>query len=176
MRAAKDPAVVLLPPRDACFRAALRESGAPFGEARVGSFAVFHTLPPAVRDVVGAAGALPMPSAAYRLAWEGASLPARIAPGAAAPASIRVLNEGPCTWRNNVRLVASWTGPSAIEQAFATPGRGVAPGERAELAFTLRAPATPGAYVLRLDLEQEGIARFHAKGGTTFDAPVAVGP
>jgi hypothetical protein len=117
-----------------------------------------------------------MPSAAYRVAWQGASLPARVAPGASTPASMRVLNQGPCTWQSNVRLVASWTGPSASEQAFAVPGRRVPAGEGADLAFTLRAPAVPGAYVLRLDLEQEGVVRFSARGGTVFDAPVAVGP
>ncbi|MEO8054196.1 MAG: hypothetical protein ABI768_03525 [Acidobacteriota bacterium] len=175
VRAAPDPAVVLLPPRDACFRDALRESGAPFRERRVGAFAVFSALPPAVRDALRAAAALPMPSAAYRVAWSRAALPERLAPGADHSATIRARNEGPCTWMNNVRLVATWSGPSHAEQTFATPDRRVRPGTGADLSFTLRAPETPGDYTLGLDLEQEGIARFSSKGAAPYDVRIAVG-
>ena len=174
VRAAPDPAVVLLPPREACFRLYLAETGMPFQEARAGSFAIFHALPVAVRDLVRAAGALPMPSAAYRPAWSATELPARLEPGGEVRARARVTNEGPCTWMNSVRLVAAWAGPEEREDFFATPDRRVPPGESADLSFRLRAPATPGAYALRLDLEQEGIARFSAKGGATLDARVLV--
>ncbi len=176
VRAASDPAVVLLPPRDACFRRYLAETGMPFLEARAGSFAIFHGLPAPVRDLVRAAGALPMPSAAYRPAWSAAELPARLEPGGEVPSRARVTNEGPCTWMNNVRLVAAWAGPGEREDFFATPDRRVPPGESVDLSFRLRAPVTPGVYVLRLDLEQEGIARFSARGGATLDARVAVTP
>lgn len=176
VRAAEDPAVVLLPPRDACFRAALRENGAPFAEDRVGAFAIFHALPPLVRDAIRSSGALPMPAAAYRVAWDRASLPKRLAPLGESGAGIRITNAGPCTFMNNVRLVATWIGPVRFEQAFATPDRRVPPGEAADLAFTLHAPGTPGDYVLMLDLEQEGIARFSARGGVPFEARVTVGP
>jgi hypothetical protein len=174
VRSARDPAVVLLPPRDACFRSALLESGAPFRETHAGAFAVFSALPPDVRDGIRSAGALPMPSAAYRVAWSDASLPSRLAAGGESRATIRAGNEGPCTWMNNVRLVATWSGPSAGEQSFATPDRRVPPGGWGELSFALRAPAEPGDYVLSLDLEQEGITRFSAKGGARYSANVAV--
>lgn len=174
VRSAVDPAVVLLPPRDACFRAALLESGATFRETRAGAFAVFHALAPAVRDEIRAAAALPMPAAAYRVAWSRASLPTHLAPGGQFPAAIRAENDGPCTWMNNVRLVATWSGPTRVERAFATPDRRVPPGGRADLAFTLAAPEAPGDYVLSLDLEQEGIARFSARGGAPYVANVAV--
>jgi hypothetical protein len=174
VRSALDPAVVLLPPRDACFRRYLVETDRPFAETRVGSFAIFHGLPVAARDLVRAAGALPMPAGAYRPAWGAADLPTRLAPGEEAACRARVTNEGPCTWMNNVRLVVVWTGPETRETAFSTPDRRVAPGETADLTFRLRAPGTSGNYLLRLDLEQEGIARFSAKGGATLDARVAV--
>ena len=77
---------------------------------------------------------------------------------------------------SNVRLVATWNGPTRTEQAFEMPDRRVLPGESADLVFTLRAPEKPGDYVLRLDLEQDGIARFSTRGGTPFEAPIAVGP
>lgn len=174
VRAAPEPAIVLLPPRDACFRRYLTERGDPFAEARSGSFAIFHALPAPVRDLVRTAGALPMPSAAYRVAWSTTDLPARLEAGKDVTARARVTNEGPCTWMNNVRLVAAWAGPETREDFFATPDRRVLPGESADLSFRLRIPATPGAYALTLDLEQEGIARFSAKGGETLGAHVVV--
>lgn len=174
VRSAPDPAVVLLPPRDDCFRRYLVERGEPFSESRSGSFAIFRAPPAPIWDLVRAAGALPMPSGAYRPVWHVAEIPGRLAPGEEAACRARVTNEGPCTWMNNVRLVAVWTGPETRETAFSTPDRRVAPGETADLTFRLRAPGTSGDYLLRLDLEQEGIARFSAKGGATLDARVAV--
>lgn len=174
VRAAEDPAVVLLPPRDACFRAALAETGEPFREERAGAFAIFGNLPAGVRRTVAEGGALPMPAGAYRPVWSDPNLPARLNPREAVTASIRVANAGPCTWMVNVRLLASWSGPSRAEQAFAVPDRRVAPGAGADLAFTLRPPETPGRYLLRLDLEQEGLTRFSSRGGAAFEAEVEV--
>lgn len=174
VRTASDPAIVLLPPRDACFRRYLVETGEPFLEARVGSFEIFHGLPVAVLDLVRAAGALPMPTGAYRPVWSAANLPTRLGSAEEVRVRARVTNEGPCTWKNNVRLVASWAGPHTREDVFMTPNRPVAPGETADLLFNLRAPDRPGDYALRLDLEQDGIARFSAKGGATVDTRVAV--
>ena len=88
----------------------------------------------------------------------------------------RVTNTGPCTWMNNVRLVASWSGPGSRETAFPVSDRRVAPGETANVAFRLRAPEAPGDYRLARDLEQAGIARFSAKGGATLDVRVVVAP
>jgi hypothetical protein len=174
VRGAFEPAVVLLPPRDDCFRRYLLERGEPFSESRSGSFAIFSALPASVRDLVRAAGALPMPLDAYRSVWTAAEISGRLAPGEETASRARVANEGPCTWMNNVRLVATWTGPETREDFFATPDRRVPPGESADLSFRLRAPTAPGIYVLRLDLEQEKIARFSAKGGATLESRVTV--
>ena len=175
VRISREPAVVLLPPRDACFRAALVERGEAYAETRSGAFAIFFKLPESIRDVVRS-GALPMPAEAYRPTWGAAEIPGRIAPGADAAVTARVTNSGPCTWMNNVRLVVSWSGPETREAAFFTPDRRVAPGETADLTFRLRAPQTAGDYRLRLDLDQSGIARFSAKGGATLDTRVVVAP
>jgi len=174
VRTASDPAVVLLPPRDACFRSYLVEQGEPFVERAAGAFAIFHSLPRATAALIGRAGTLPMPAAAYRVAWSGDSVLARMAPGEAARASVRVTNQGPCTFMHSVRLLASWKGPVSITQAFATPDRRVLPGEASTLGFSLEAPAAPGAYVLTLDLEQQGIAAFSEKGGAVFRKSVDV--
>jgi len=176
VRAAKGPAIVLLPPRDLCFRRALVEEGAAFTETRVGAFRIFSGLSAGVRDLVGRAAALPMPRSAYRVAWSAVTLPARLAPGETFHASARAANEGPCTWMNDVRLVATWAGPVAREETFATPDRRTEPGDVAPLSFVLTAPAEPGNYTLGLDLEQEAITRFSAEGGATAEARVRVAP
>lgn len=176
VRAAKDPAVVLLPPRDLCFRRALVEEGAAFTETRVGAFRIFSGLSAGVRDLVSRAAALPMPRSAYRVAWSAVTLPARLAPGETFRASARAANEGPCTWMNDVRLVATWAGPVAREKTFATPNRRTEPGDVATLAFVLTAPPVPGDYALRLDLDQEAITRFSAEGGAEVEARVTVAP
>jgi hypothetical protein len=77
---------------------------------------------------------------------------------------------------NNVRLVASWSGPESRETAFPVSDRRVAPGETANVRFALRAPDAPGDYRLTLDLEQVGIARFSAKGGPVLEKTIVVGP
>jgi hypothetical protein len=175
VRTSPEPAVVLLPPRDACFRAALVERGEAYAETRSGAFAIFYRLPESIRDVARS-GALPMPAGAYRPTWGAADIPGRLAPGADAAATARVTNSGPCTWMNNVRLVASWSGPESRETAFPVSDRRVAPGETANVAFRLRAPEAPGDYRLALDLEQAGIARFSSRGGTVLEKTMVVGP
>jgi 4-amino-4-deoxy-L-arabinose transferase-like glycosyltransferase len=174
VRSAPDPAVVLLPPRDACFRSYLVEQGEPFVERAAESFAIFRSLPRATAALIGRAGTLPMPAAAYRVSWSGDSVPARLPPGEAARASVRVTNDGPCTFMHSVRLLASWQGPAPGGQAFSAPGRRVLPGESATLEFSLVAPAAPGAYVLALDLEQQGIAVFSEKGAAVFRKSIDV--
>ena len=86
VRTSPDPAVVLLPPRDACFRAALVEHAEPYSESRSGAFAVFYKLPELLRDVVRS-GALPMPAGAYRPSWGASEIPRRLAPGEEAKGS-----------------------------------------------------------------------------------------
>ncbi len=168
-------AAILLPPRDACFRRALEESRAAFRETRSGAFAVFDRLPADVASVLRA-GTVPLPRAGYAVAWDGAALPSRLAPGATAAGTIAVRNEGPCTWKGSVRLVAAWEGPESRADVVSAPGREVGPGDRAEMRVPLRAPAVPGRYRLVLDLEQAGVARFSERGGSVFSADVDVAP
>lgn len=176
--AAESPAVILLPPRDACFRSALAEEGASVAERRAGAFAVFTRLPAATVDLIRRAGTLPMPRAAYRVTWNDAAIPLTIARGSIVPAAVRATNAGPCPWTNAVRLSARWT-PAAASSAtrtdfFAVPGRRVAPEEGLLLPFRLAAPSAPGRYSLELDLEQEGVATFSSRGGATLREDVDV--
>ncbi|HSB63042.1 MAG TPA: hypothetical protein VLJ18_02705 [Thermoanaerobaculia bacterium] len=175
---AESPAVILLPPRDACFRSAVAEAREPFAERHAGAFAVFSQLPAATVDLIRSARTLPMPRAAYRVAWSEAAIPSTVAPEAVVPVSVRATNAGPCPWTNAVRLSARWTPERAVSAIradfFAVPDRRLAPGESAILAFRLAAPAPPGRYSLELDLEQEGVATFSSKGGATLHAEVDV--
>jgi Dolichyl-phosphate-mannose-protein mannosyltransferase len=174
VRSAPNPAIVLLPPRDACFRAFLAEEGLSSRERHAGFFAIFHGLPEALRDQVRSAGTLPMPRDAYRVSWSRPDVPASAAPGSRLAGRIRVTNEGPCTWMNSVGLLAIWSGPTAREERVPTPGRRVAPAESADLVFTLVAPRSPGSYELRLDLEQYGTATFSSRGAPAFTREISV--
>jgi 4-amino-4-deoxy-L-arabinose transferase-like glycosyltransferase len=174
VRAAADPAVVLLPPRTACFETYLRETGAAVEPLRVDAFTVFRHLPPDVRDLVRAAGTLPMPRAAYDATWSVPSLPASAAAGSTFRAHLRVRNAGPCTWMNGVRLLAEWSGAGTFRQPVPAPDRRVAPGETADISVLLAAPPDPGAYRLRLDLEQQGVAAFSEKGGRPFTTEIRI--
>jgi hypothetical protein len=63
-----------------------------------------------------------------------------------------------------------------LEQDFgrvALP-RDLQTGEKAVLTLSLRAPATPGSYVVRLDLVNEGICWFNERGSTVADLPLLV--
>ena len=88
VRAAADPAVVLLPPRTACFESYLREAGLGAEVVRVDAFTIFRRLPADLRDLVRAAGTLPMPRAAYAATWSVPVLPDAVAAGAAFPARL----------------------------------------------------------------------------------------
>jgi hypothetical protein len=115
-----------------------------------------------------------MPTTAYRVTWSDDTVPAVMAPGAAARASVRITNDGPCTFMQSVRLLARWDGPDSSTRTFAAPNRRVAPGESASLEFSLEAPAAPGIHMLALDLEQQGIAAFSEQGGAAFRKSVSV--
>jgi hypothetical protein len=174
VRAAVDPAVVLLPPRTACFEAYLREGGAAIDTVRVGAFTIFRRLPPHVRDLIRAAGTLPMPRAAYEAGWSVQALPDEIPSGSSFRARLRIRNDGPCPWMKSVRLLADWPGAGTLRQAIKAPDQRLAPAESAEVSVLLTAPTGPGTYRLRLDLEQQGIATFSDKGGRPFTTELRI--
>ncbi|MGZ5428924.1 MAG: NBR1-Ig-like domain-containing protein, partial [Thermoanaerobaculia bacterium] len=174
VRAAADPAVVLLPPRTACFESHLREAGVSAEAVHVDAFTIFRRLPADLRDLIRAAGTLPMPRAAYNAAWSAQSFPDAVAAGSEFRAHLRVRNDGPCTWMNGVRLLADWSGAGTLRQAIKAPDRRVAPGETADVSVLLTAPPGPGAYRLRLDLEQQGVASFSEKGGRPFTTELRI--
>jgi len=55
-------------------------------------------------------------------------------------------------------------------------GRAVAPGDTVELQLTVTAPDEPGLYTLEVDVVQESVSWFAARGSPTFRTRVDVAP
>jgi hypothetical protein len=69
------------------------------------------------------------------------------------------------------------TGTTLVrDDGRATLRKAVAPGETMELDLFVRAPAQPGSYLLEVDLVQENVSWFGARGSPTWRAPVEVFP
>jgi hypothetical protein len=62
----------------------------------------------------------------------------------------------------------------ALDHARTPLPRNVAPGEAIEVETTLPAPATPGRYLIEIDLVAEGIAWFGSLGSPTAGFPLQV--
>ncbi len=98
--------------------------------------------------------------------------------GAAATITVAITNTGtrswPATELQPVRLAYHWLRPDGSivvwdglrAPAFASD---IAPGERITTRLVVAPPPMKGAYVLRLDLVQEGVAWFSAEGIAASD-------
>ncbi len=73
-------------------------------------------------------------------------------------------------WTDAVGTVLVWDGTRTSLVADVAPG--AAQTVQAQITF----PSAPGAYVLKWDLVQEGVAWFSSKNVATFDQPVTVNP
>jgi hypothetical protein len=128
----------------------------------------------------------PLAPDAMRASVSCANIPASLDAGARARLDVLVRNTGGAEWPavgdeegcNSVRLRDRWLKPDGSvltdEDASARIPFDMAPGDTAGLALTVNAPSVPGEYVLELDLVQEGVAWFGARGSQTFRANVKV--
>ena len=101
---------------------------------------------------------------------------------------LRVTNAGPVAWptatrpdpENQLRLGDRWLDPHSAVVVQDDGRRGLAfpilPGETADLRLEIVAPPQPGTYTLELDMVQEGVAWFGARGGTPLHITVQVIP
>lgn len=171
-------AVVLLPPRDACFEMYLNGTGQSFARRSVGSFRIFYSLPAPVLELIARSGGLPLPNEAYRVAWQVLSVPSALAAGSSAPVSVVAKNSGACVFMPNVhlgyRFLPASGGPPVDMPDRSLPNRRVAPGESIRFDFRVTAPQAPGHYDLEFDLVQENVAWFSSRGGATARVPVEV--
>jgi 4-amino-4-deoxy-L-arabinose transferase-like glycosyltransferase len=131
---------------------------------------------------------LPLPPEAMRASLSCSNVPAAIVAGGREKLDVLVRNTGGAEWpavgdaegRNAVRLRDRWlkTDGSVVtdEDASARTPFDMEPGDTAGLALNVSAPREPGEYVLELDVVQEGVAWFGARGSQTLRANVKVLP
>jgi hypothetical protein len=133
----------------------------------------------------------PLPDEAFRVEWNAHTVPETMKPGSRIPVSIRFKNVGPVTWPaatstgyplrqgGAVRMAYHWWWPRSPlpigrQSARADLERPLAPGDSATLTLVVAAPEEPGAYTLQIDLLQELVAWFEAKGAAQLLVPVRV--
>lgn len=120
----------------------------------------------------------------YRVAWLTYSVPATMPPDTVTTASFKLKNEGSKSWSaegpNPVHLAHQWFTPNGQlagcwDTFRAALPDDVPPGSEVNLTnVALKSPATPGQYVLRWDLVEEGVAWFSKKGATPLEITVEV--
>lgn len=147
------------------------------------------------------APAAPLPPQALRAEITSHELPASLAAGEKRSLNVVVRNLGGATWpavgdeegRYAVRLRGRWLRndgtPLAHEDGVDEEGTvkeivdedgaaripfDIEPGDAAGLRINLKAPSTPGDYVLELDMAQEGSTWFGARGSKTLRMAVRV--
>jgi len=152
VKAAPDAAVVLLPPRTACFASFLDERGVPAVRTPVGAFTVFSSLPQDVLATIAAGESLPLPASAERASWRLLSA-ARAPDGSAVTVDAEVRNDGPCLFTHAVSIVESSAPPDrpwSSDVDTHLPNARVEPGETVRVRVAIP-QAAPGARVrLRL--------------------------
>lgn len=129
-----------------------------------------------------AASAVPLPAGAFRVEWGALPIADTLAPGSSTNVEVTVKNLGTVEWpdRNSVdpkaagayavRMGYRWV-PEAkpADPAPYTDNRSelphpVLPGEQVIVNLAVVAPKTPGRYSLQIDLVQELVTWFAAKG------------
>jgi SAM-dependent methyltransferase len=128
--------------------------------------------PPAVDQPARGTGDVSPVKSAFDVRFEHYEGPSRLAAGHEIQAAITLVNTGWDEWRGDgehpVRASYHWLRPDGRVEVFdgvrtALP-RPVGPGDSCRLLVTVRAPATPGRYVLAIDLVKEGVTWFSQAG------------
>ena len=109
--------------------------------------------------------------------------PARLAPAAEGTVTIDIVNEGWDAWRSDgphpVHVSYHWLTPAGAMVDFdglrSDLPRPLGPGETVRATVAIRAPGTPGAYLLAIDLVREGVTWFSDAGGPWHTAAIDVG-
>lgn len=130
------------------------------------------------------------PHASYSLQWVSNDIPSTMAPDKAVPIKVNVKNTGDWPWLDPftsnpshpsgeyaVRMSYSWADSSGkilpqSERADLTAS--VAPGATVEYTMKVTSPKQPGSYKLQIDLVEELVMFFSAKGNEKLVVPVTV--
>lgn len=117
----------------------------------------------------------------YGATYDTSALPRSVAVGATFTARVGLTNASSFTWAaadpGAVRLQWSWTDaigrPLGAAASVGLPAE-VLPGATVQVTFPVAAPASPGSYVLRLDLSRAGTP-FSSKGVVPGSSPAVAG-
>jgi hypothetical protein len=149
-----------------------------------GSIYLFRTdsipNPPALRA--------PLPDGQYRATLALREKPSQLRVGQSAALRVRATNTSTLPWpandpangANQIHLGDRWRAMQGDEVVL-DDGRSpltfaVLPGQTADLELLITAPAKPGTYILEIDMVQEGVAWFDARGGTPLRVTITVQP
>lgn len=138
----------------------------------------------------------PLPDGAFRVQWGSPDMPKTVTPGERVSVAVIVKNVGDALWPDRamghpsangwgaVRLSYRWWragDPPALVADYAAPDRTelpapLGPGASTILTIAVTAPPDAGPYLLQLELVQEMVSWFEAKGAATLKVPVEVAP
>ncbi len=113
-----------------------------------------------------------LPEEAYRAEID-SRVPLQLDPGESRTISVNVTNRSPVTWTpaetSGLFLRNRWRNQFDKQAQIRLDGSApltetVASGESVSIDLTIRAPSTPGYWMLYLDLADEGVAWFFEKG------------
>jgi len=169
VKAAPDAAVVLLPPRTACFAAWLDERGDPAVRTRAGAFTIFSSLSADALATIAGGESLPLPRSAERASWRLLSM-SRAPDGSAVTVDAELRNDGPCLFTHAVSIVASSAppgGPWPADTDTHLPNARVEPGETVRVRVAVPQAASPGSHV-RLRLRHRATGLFPDEGAALF--------
>src|SRR5436305_4091463 len=99
--------------------------------------------------------------------------------GTRATATLELENAGTLRWRDGIFASYHWLddrGNPIVWDGIRTPVPLLAPGERAHVDVTMRAPIPPGRYRLAFDLVAERRAWFSELGSAMLEREVQVAP
>jgi len=118
----------------------------------------------------------PPPPGANDAQFDSQDVPGSMTAGRSYSVSVTMRNTGTTTWTEASQYRLMSRGPRGnttwgINRAYLAPGDSVGPGQTATFSFTVTAPSTPGTYLSRWSMVQDGVDVF---GQTTADTNVAV--
>ena len=130
----------------------------------------------------------PLPDGQYRATLALREEPQHLRGGQRTSLRVRATNTSTLPWpaddtatgAEQLRLGDRWRDPQT-DAVVLDDGRSpltfaVLPGQTADLELLITAPARPGAYTLEIDMVQEGVAWFGARGGTPLRVTITVQP
>lgn len=121
----------------------------------------------------------------FAIQWVADAIPARLKQGSREKVKVSFRNAGPVTmgirmlavsyhWADEARPTQFLAWDSDYATFHTAVGRPVEPGANYEAEITVKAPETPGNYVITVDLVREGVAWFSTRGATPLVKKVVV--